>query len=94
MRDWLKANAPALGGVGAAAGSALCCAGPIIAVAAGVSAAGMTATFEPMRPWFLGATALLLALGFYQVYTTPAEACVGRVDARRWRTRGGHGPRG
>lgn len=78
MTEWLKAAVPAVGGVVAAAVSALCCAGPLLAVTLGVSGAGFAATFEPLRPWFLAATAVLLAVGFYWVYATPAEACVGK----------------
>ena len=54
----------ALGGVGAAFASALCCLGPLLAVTLGVSGAGMASTFEPLRPYFLGATAVLLGGGF------------------------------
>lgn len=78
MGEWLKANLPALGGVAAAAVSALCCTGPIMAVTLGVSATGFAATFEPMRPWFLGATALFMGVGFYGVYAHPAESCIGK----------------
>ncbi|MBK9550409.1 MAG: hypothetical protein IPO52_15230 [Gemmatimonadetes bacterium] len=53
------------GGVAAAFASALCCAGPLLAVAAGVSGAGLASSFEPLRPYFLVATAMLLGLGFY-----------------------------
>lgn len=93
MIDWLKTAAPAVGGVAAAAVSALCCLGPLLAVGIGVSGAGMAATFEPLRPWFLGAAALFLAVGFHGVYRTPAEACVGKrgcttiEEARRRRKR-------
>ncbi len=78
MAEWLKAAAPAVGGVVAAGFSALCCAGPIVAATLGVSGAGFGATFEPLRPWFLAATVVFLAVGFYGVYSTPPEACVGR----------------
>ena len=78
MAEWLRATVPAVAGVVAAAVSAFCCAGPILAVALGVSGAGFAATFEPLRPYFLAATALFLAVGFYGVYATPAEACVGK----------------
>ena len=51
------------GGVAAALGSALCCAGPLVAVFLGLSGAGLVATFEPLRPYFVAATTLSLALG-------------------------------
>ena len=63
------------GGLGAALGSALCCAGPLIAVVAGVSGAGLASTFNPLRPWFLGATAAFLLLGFWMVDREERKAC-------------------
>ena len=65
----------ALGGVTAAVGSALCCAGPLVAVALGLSGAGFAATFEPLRPYFLGGTAVLLGLGFYLFHREEERAC-------------------
>jgi hypothetical protein len=66
----LKTTATAVAGVGAAIGSALCCAGPMIAVGSGVSGAGLVA-FEPLRPYFLGTTAAFLAFGFLILPLTP-----------------------
>ena len=63
------------GGIAAAFASALCCAGPLIAVALGVSGAGLAATFEPLRPYFLGATAVLLATGFWLLRGEERRAC-------------------
>lgn len=65
----------ALGGVAAAVGSALCCAGPLIAVSLGLSGAGFASTFEPLRPYFLGGTGLLLAGGFFMVHREDQKAC-------------------
>lgn len=56
-----------LGAVGAAVVSTLCCVGPLLYVSLGVGA-GLASTFEPLRPWFLGAAALLLGTGFHRVY--------------------------
>lgn len=81
-----------LGAIGAAIASALCCVGPILYVTVGVGA-GLAGTFEPLRPWFLAGAGLFLALGFYGVYSSPAEACVGKgrcdtlEEARRLRRR-------
>lgn len=63
------------GGVAAAFASALCCAGPLLAVAAGMSGAGIASTFEPLRPYFLGATAVLLATGFGLLRRKERKAC-------------------
>ncbi len=64
-----------VGGVTAAAASALCCVGPLLAVTVGVSSAGLSATFEPLRPYFLGATALFLVGGFSQLHKEEERAC-------------------
>lgn len=63
------------GGITAAIASALCCAGPLVAVSLGVSGAGMAARFEPLRPYFLAATALLLASGFWLLRREEHRAC-------------------
>jgi mercuric ion transport protein len=70
-----RTRVAALGAVGAAIGSALCCVGPLVAVAIGLSGAGLAATFEPVRPYFLGVTVLALGLGFAFVYREDRKAC-------------------
>lgn len=55
--------------------SVLCCAGPLIAVALGVSGAGLASTFEPLRPYFLGATVLALAVGHWSLRKEDRDAC-------------------
>lgn len=70
----MKAVLPGIGGVAAAVGSALCCAGPVLAVTLGVSGAGL-ARFEPLRPYFLGATAVFLVLGFWLLDREERAAC-------------------
>ncbi len=71
-----KTRLASIGGLAAAAGSALCCAGPLVAVALGVSGAGLAATFEPLRPYFVVATVLALGWGFRTVARQEAAACV------------------
>lgn len=63
-------------GVAAAIGSALCCAGPLVAVLLGLSGAGLAATFEPLRPYFVAGTALSLGLGFVVLRRDERRACV------------------
>lgn len=70
-----KAFLAAFSGVGAAIVSALCCAGPLIAVSLGVSGAGLSSTFEPLRPYFLAGTALSLGAGFFVVHREEKKAC-------------------
>ena len=75
MRDDRKTMLAGVGGVGAAFASALCCAGPLLAVTAGVSGAGLAATLDPLRPYLLGATAAVLLLGFRMVDREERKAC-------------------
>lgn len=63
------------GGASAALASALCCLGPILAVAAGVSGAGLATAIEPMRPYLLLATAGFLLVGFWTVDREERKAC-------------------
>jgi len=72
----------ALGSAGAAFVASLCCLGPLLLGGLGVGAL-LVATFAPLRPYFLTASGVLLALGFYFVYRKPhaAAACEGEVCA-------------
>ncbi len=65
----------ASGGIAAAVGSALCCAGPLVAVALGLSGAGLAATFEPLRPYFVAVTVGALAFGFLVLRREEQRAC-------------------
>ncbi len=71
----IKAVVTAIGGVVSAGVSALCCAGPLLAVTRGVSGAGLSATFDPLRPYFLGGTAAFLGLGFFMLHQEDQKAC-------------------
>src|SRR5258708_8698366 len=70
-----KTALAATGGVLAAVVSTLCCAGPLVAVALGLSGAGLAATFEPLRPYFVAGTVLALAFGFVEVRREEKRAC-------------------
>lgn len=65
----------ATGGVAAALASALCCVGPLVAVFFGLSGAGLAATFEPLRPYFVAGTVLSLGLGFVVLRREERRAC-------------------
>lgn len=63
--------------IAAAVGASACCLGPVVFAAAGAGALSAAAVrLEPLRPWFLGLTLMLLAAGFYSAYGPPASrAC-------------------
>lgn len=65
----------ATGGIAAAVGSTLCCAGPLVAVALGLSGAGLAATFEPLRPYFVAGTMAALGFGFVTLRREERGAC-------------------
>ncbi len=54
----------AVGSVSAAFMSMLCCSGPLFLAAAGLSGAGLAATFRPYRPLFIAGMAVSLWVGF------------------------------
>ncbi len=70
-----KAVLAPIGAVTAAIGSALCCVGPLVAVALGLSGAGLAATFDPLRPYFVAGTVLALGLGFVALHREERKAC-------------------
>ena len=80
----MKPGLSTLGAVGAAFVASLCCTGPLLYVALGVGGAGLASTFEPLRPWFLALTALLLGLGFFSVYG-PEPRCADEGFERKRR---------
>src|SRR5439155_10374206 len=45
-----------------------CCIGPLVLGALGLGTLGVSAMLAPLRPWFLGLTAVFLMIGFYFAY--------------------------
>src|ERR1043166_7431468 len=70
-----KTALAATGGIVASVGSALCCAGPRVPVALGPSGAGLAATFEPLRPYFVAGTVVALGFGFAVAHREDRRAC-------------------
>jgi mercuric ion transport protein len=88
MSELNKSNAAQSGkgllmaGILAAVGASICCVGPLVLLALGVSGAwiGSLTALEPYRPFFIGLTLFFLALAFYRLYfarraCTPGSAC-------------------
>lgn len=79
-------------GVGTAIAGSLCCVGPLVLLALGVSGAwiGHLTALEPYRPIFIGVTLIFLALAFRQLYLLPqrcepGESCADPRRVRRQR---------
>lgn len=69
-----------------------CCIGPLVLGVLGLGSLGLGAALAPLRPWFLGVTAALLAVGFYFAYRpqraeacAPGQACAKPVSRRNQR---------
>lgn len=76
-----KAGLSAAGGIAAAIGSALCCAGPLVALLLGVSGAGLARTFEPLRP-VLGGALMFSSLKLLAVATIGAAILCPLCESR------------
>jgi mercuric ion transport protein len=79
-------------GILAAVGASICCVGPLVLLALGVSGAwiGTLTALEPYRPFFIGLTLLFLALAFHRLYLvrrvcTPGSACADPRALKRQR---------
>ena len=66
----------AVGSVVAAVAASACCLGPVVLSVLGAGALGAAATrLEPLRPVFLGLTAVLLGSAFYLTYRPARHTC-------------------
>jgi mercuric ion transport protein len=72
-----KGNGFLIAGILSAVGASICCVGPLVLLALGVSGAwiGSLSALEPYRPIFIGLTLLFLGFAFYRLYLV-RPACV------------------
>jgi copper chaperone CopZ len=75
----MKVKSLTFASVLAAIAASVCCIGPIVAVGLGFSAAGLAAAFEPVRPYLLVLTFVILGFAFYRAYRRPEEDCATRI---------------
>jgi mercuric ion transport protein len=80
-------------GILAAIGASVCCVGPLLLLALGVSGAwiGNLTAFEPFRPALVGITLVFLALAYRGLYRSPqvcspGEDCANPAVLKRQRT--------
>jgi mercuric ion transport protein len=97
MSDLKKSNAQRgngllIAGLLSAIGASICCVGPLVLLALGVSGAwiGSLTALEPYRPIFIGLTLLFLGFAFYRLYLThpacaPESACANPRILKRQR---------
>ncbi|RME52203.1 MAG: hypothetical protein D6795_07020 [Deltaproteobacteria bacterium] len=76
---WLRLTA--VGTIVSAIAASACCWLPLLLLATGASALGISEFFERYRPYLLGATFVLLGLAFYLSYRSPAAAAEGEGAA-------------
>lgn len=88
----LNAKGSLLAGVAAGIGASLCCVGPLVLLALGISGAwiGSLTALEPYRPIFIGLTLLFLGVAFRKLYParrvcTPENSCAEPRVIRRQR---------
>lgn len=69
----LNVKGPLAAGALAAIGASICCVGPLVLLLMGIGGAWVAnlAALEPMRPFFIGATLLFVALAFRSLYLVP-----------------------
>src|ERR1700674_3561894 len=79
-------------GILAAIGASVCCVGPLVLLALGVSGAWISSltALEPYRPIFIGLTLLFLAGAFHRLYLArrvcmPGSACANPRTLKRQR---------
>lgn len=92
MQETRVARRSLWAGIAAALAASVCCVGPLVLLALGVSGAWIAqlTAFEPIRPVFIGITVLLLSLAFYKLYIepracAPTKACAAPSVLRRQR---------
>src|SRR5271169_5743055 len=79
-------------GIVAALGASICCVGPLVLLALGVSGAwiGSLTALEPYRPFFIGLALLFLTFAFHRPYLArrvcaPGSACANPRILKRQR---------
>ena len=70
----MKDKSLTLASILAAGLASLCCIGPLVAAGLGIGSFATAASFEELRPYLLGLTALLLAGAFYLSYRNRTES--------------------
>ena len=78
-------NKTIIGSVLTAFGASLCCTGPIILMALGVTSVGVFSFIEPLRPYLTIFALGILSFSFYTVYQKQPDCC--ETDLQKQKTR-------
>ena len=70
-----RVTLPMIGAVAAAIAASACCLVPAVLAVVGISGAGFATRFAPYREYFLLATGVALAAGFWFAYRPQMDAC-------------------
>src|SRR5882762_2757431 len=75
----LNAKGSLAAGIIAAIGASVCCVGPLLLLALGITGAWISnlTALEPYRPIFIGLTLLFLGLTYRQLYLAPQPCAAG-----------------
>jgi len=75
----LNAKGSLVAGVLAGIGASVCCVGPLVLLALGISGAwiGNLTALQPYRPIFIGLTLLFIGLAFRRLYLVPQVCAPG-----------------
>ena len=89
----MSTKGPIAAGILAAIGASVCCVGPLVLLALGISGAWISnlTALEPYRPIFMGLTFVLLGLAYRRLYQvqqvcTPDAVCADPRVLRRQRS--------
>lgn len=79
----LNVKGSLVAGALAAIGASVCCVGPLVLLMMGIGGVWVAnlAAVEPMRPFFVGATLLFVALAFRRLYLVPQVCTPGTLCA-------------
>src|SRR6201984_2281680 len=87
-----RGNGFLIAGILSAIGASICCVGPLVLLALGVSGAwiGSLTALEPYRPFFIGIALLFLAFAFHRLYLArrvcaPGSTCANPRTLKRQR---------